>query len=138
MKPTTVDEYIKSLPAEHAASVTELRGMIRQAVPKATEAFKWAQPVYESNGPAIWIKAYKSYVNIGFWRGADMQDVHSLLLGDGDRMRHIKLTSVKDIHKKALTDYLKQAIELNATLGNPTIRRQKMRFRLGQQVKSKK
>lgn len=122
MKPTNVDEYIASLPAEHAVIVSELRSIVKKAAPKATEAYKWAQPVYESNGPMVWIKAYKSYVNIGFWRGTEMQDKHGLLAGDGDRMRHVKLTTLPDIKKNALADYIKQAIALNQAKGDPTKR----------------
>ena len=125
MKPTNVDEYVASLPAEHAAIVSELRGIVKKAAPKASEAYKWAQPVYEANGPMVWIKAYSKYVNIGFWRGTEMQDKHGLLDGDGDRMRHVKLTTVKDIKKGALTDYIKQAIKLNAEKGDPTKRMKK-------------
>lgn len=120
MKPTNVDQYIASLSADHAAIVSELRGIIKKAAPKATEAYKWAQPVYESNGPMIWIKAYTSYVNIGFWRGTELQDKYGLLAGDGTRMRHVKLQAVKDIKKGALTDYIKQALKLNALHGDPT------------------
>ena len=123
MKAATVDQYIASLPAEHGAIVSALRSLIKKVAPKATEAYKWAQPVYEHNGPAIWIRAYKSYVNIGFWRGAEMQDAHALLAGEGDRMRHVKLMSVKDINKKALGDYVKQAMRLNEVKGNPTMRK---------------
>jgi hypothetical protein len=122
MKPTTVDEYVASLPAEHAAIVSELRNIVKKAAPKATEAYKWAQPVYETNGPMIWIRAYKSYVNIGFWRGTEMIDKHELLEGDGERMRHVKLNTIKDIKKGALTDYIKQAVKLNLAKGNPTLR----------------
>jgi len=122
MKPTNVDEYVASLPANHADIVNELRGMIKKAAPKATEAYKWAQPVYELHGPLIWIRAYKSYVNIGFWRGTELQDKHGLLEGEGDRMRHVKLASIQDIKKSALTDYIKQAVRLNETKGNPARR----------------
>lgn len=73
----------------------------------------------------IWIKAYTKYVNIGFWRGTEMQDKHGLLAGDGDRMRHVKLTTIQDIKKTALTDYIKQAIKLNAVSGDPTKRMKK-------------
>lgn len=43
MKPTTVDQYVSALPAEHAAIVNQLRAIIKKAAPKATEAYKWAQ-----------------------------------------------------------------------------------------------
>jgi hypothetical protein len=122
VKPTNVDQYVTSLPADHAAIVSELRGIVKKAAPKATEAYKWAQPVYESDGPMIWIKAFTKYVNIGFWRGTEMQDKYGLLEGDGDRMRHVKIATLKDIKKGALTDYIKQAVKLNKEKGDPTKR----------------
>ena len=108
MKPTNVDQYVAGLPADHAAIVTELRGIVKKAAPKATETFKWAQPVYEANGPMIWIKAFTNYVNIGFWRGTEMQDKNGLLEGDGERMRHVKLHSCER-YQKGRADRLRQA-----------------------------
>lgn len=119
----TVDDYIAGLPAEQAAIVTELRAIIRKAAPKAEEAVKWAQPVYSSGGPMIFIKAHAKHVNFGFWRGAQMKDAKGLLVGDGDRMRHMKLASAKDINKAACADFVKQALALNAKHGDPTRRK---------------
>lgn len=120
VKPKTVDEYVKSLDDWQAEIVTALREQVKNAVPDATEAFKWAQPVYEVNGPFCYIKAFSKYVNFGFWRGVDLDDPHGLLEGSGDRMRHVKLTSAKEIRKKALQDYLRAAADLNRTKGDPT------------------
>jgi hypothetical protein len=123
MKVKTVDEYVNGLRPEQAEIVAALRDLVRGAAPKATESIKWAQPVYESDGPVIFIKAHKSHVNIGFWRGAEMDDPEGLLQGDGDRMRHVKIASFKDIHKKALQSFVRQAVRLNAQRGDPTRRR---------------
>lgn len=125
MAEKTVDAYIASLSKDKAKIVSELRAVVRQAAPKATESIKWAQPVYESDGPMIWIKAFTNNVNIGFWRGAEMSDPKGLLEGDGNRMRHVKIADVKDINKKALTDFVKQAVKLNKTKGDPTKRMHK-------------
>ena len=47
---------------------------------------KWSQPVYEDDfGPFCFMKAHKNHVNIGFWRGAVMNDPENLLEGDGKR-----------------------------------------------------
>ena len=122
MKPTSVEQYIAQLPTEQSVIVQELRALVTKNAPKATEAFKWSQPVYEQGGPMIWMKAHKNYVNFGFWRGAEMQDKHGLLQGDGDKMRHIKIATLKDIKKGAFADYIKQAVKLNAEKGDPTKR----------------
>jgi len=84
---------------------------------------KWAQPVWEWNGPMIWMKAYPKHVDIGFWRGTEMDDPKKVLTGDGERMRHIKITSVDDIPADALRELVKQAVQLNTAKGNPTLGR---------------
>ena len=120
MTEKTVDAYIQSLPADKGEIVTALRALVRAAAPKASESIKWAQPVYEVSGPVVWIKAHKQHVNVGFWRGAELPDPQGLLEGDGDRMRHVKLTSLKDIKKGALTAFIKAAVKLNQEKGDPT------------------
>ena len=65
----------------------------------------------------IYIKAFKSSVNIGFWRGESMQDKYNLLSGTGDRMRHVKISTLKEIKKSAIADFTKQAIRLNEETG---------------------
>ncbi len=120
MKPKSVDEYVTSLDDWQAEIVTALREQVKKAVPDAKEAFKWAQPVYEVNGPFCYIKAFSKYVNFGFWRGIDLDDPQGLLEGAGDKMRHVKLTSVKDIRENAFQDYLRTAANLNRRKGDPT------------------
>ena len=51
--------------------------------------------MYESNGPFAYIRAFKSYVNCGFWRNAD------------------------EIDEPALAAFVKDAVRLNADLGDP-------------------
>ena len=66
------------------------------------------------------IKAFKNNVNFGFWRGTDIQDPKGLLQGSGDKMRHVKVTSLGDIDVNAFTDFVHQAVELNQAKGDPT------------------
>ena len=62
----------------------------KQFASYAKEVIKWSQPVYEDDfGPFCFMKAHKNHVNIGFWRGAVMNDHENLLEGDGKR-RHIE------------------------------------------------
>jgi hypothetical protein len=122
MPAKTVDEYVASLPASQAEIVQALRQIVRAAAPQASEAIKWAQPVYDDNGPVAWIRAHRAHVNIGFWRGAELDDPHGLLEGDGDKMRHIKLAGLKAVKKGALTALIKQAVRLNREKGSPARR----------------
>jgi len=52
-----------------------------------------------------------------------MDDPKKVLTGDGERMRHIKITSVDDIPADALRELVKQAVKLNTDKGNPTLGR---------------
>jgi hypothetical protein len=53
----TVDGYLAALPPEVREIAERLRHIVRQAAPGARESIKWAQPVYEDNGPFAYIKA---------------------------------------------------------------------------------
>lgn len=116
----TVDAYITQLEEWQAEIVSKVRTIILEAAPEADESIKWAQPVYEVNGPFAYIKAFKNSVNFGFWRGLDIHDPHGLLQGTGEKMRHIRLTSLEDIDGEAFTDFIHQAVKLNLSKGDPT------------------
>jgi len=120
MNKTTVDGYIAQLENRQAEIVSEVRKIILTAVPEADEAIKWAQPVYSLNGPFAYIKAFKNSVNFGFWRGVDINDPGGLFEGSGEKMRHVRLTSMDDIDQQVFADFVKQAVSLNLTKGDPT------------------
>ena len=116
----TVDRYIDDLDGWQAEVVATLRRLIRDTAPDATESIKWSQPVFEANGPFCYIRAFKSHVNFGFWRGAEIADPQGLLEGSGDKMRHVKLSGAEDIRTGAFQDMVRSAVRLNRSLGNPT------------------
>jgi hypothetical protein len=119
----TVDEYIAAFDDWRTDAMKRLREVVKEGAPHSAVAIKWAQPVWEWNGPMIWMKAYPKHVDIGFWRGTEMDDPKKVLTGDGERMRHIKITSVDDIPADALVELVKQAVKLNTAKGNPTLGR---------------
>ncbi|MGZ6270849.1 MAG: DUF1801 domain-containing protein [Candidatus Limnocylindrales bacterium] len=118
----TVDAYVATLPDWQAELVGELRRIMRAAAPEATEALKWAQPVYERNGPFAWIKGHRDHVNIGFWRGIELADPEGLLDGEGERMRHLGLRDGDPVPEATLIAWIREAVELNERLGDPTRR----------------
>lgn len=118
-----VDSYVAALEAPVQKIVTALRLLVKEAAPDAVESIKWAQPVYETNGPFAYIKVFPTHVNFGFWRGAQISkiaDPTGLLTGDGMKMRHIKLVSTANIHRNLLQDMVRAAITLNRVHGDPT------------------
>ncbi|MFC1950927.1 DUF1801 domain-containing protein [Chloroflexota bacterium] len=115
-----VDGYITTVGEPLATIVSKLRQIILMTAPGVYESIKWAQPVYESDGPFAYIRAYANHVDLGFWRGIDIRDPKDLLEGKGEKMRHIKFTNTADIDASAISEFVVQAIQLNRVLGNPT------------------
>ena len=120
MAAKTIDEYIEGLGGDwRAETVTTLRRVVDQAAPGTTSVIKWAQPVWESNGPFAYIKAFSQSVNIGFWRGVQLDAPAGTLVGEGDRMKHLTLREGDAIPADDLAGFVRQAVELNAELGSP-------------------
>jgi len=116
----TVDEYVKGLENWQAEIVSILRNLVIEAAPKAVEGFKWNQPVFEWNGPFVYIKAFKNHINFGFWRGIDLPDPEGILSGTGKKMRHVQLRAVEDIDRDQLQMFVRVALALNDRKGDPT------------------
>ena len=117
----SIEDYAKKLNGWQQKMVLELVGLIREVAPKATGSIKWAQPVFEHQGPFAFIKPAKAHVTFGFWRGAALTDADGLLTG-GDRMKHLKIASGDAVPRKELTKLIREAIRLNEREGDPTKR----------------
>jgi uncharacterized protein YdhG (YjbR/CyaY superfamily) len=62
-KPTTVTEYIAAAPREAQQKLREIRAILRQVAPNATEALKWGSPVFEERRILFAFAAFKSHLN---------------------------------------------------------------------------
>lgn len=120
VKASTVEGYVRGLPSPQATIVNRLRALVREAAPEAVETMKWAQPVFEANGPFAHIKAQGKSVNFGFWRGTLLNDPDDKLVGDGEKMRHLKISTLKDIRSDVIRALVRGAVLLNRHLGDPT------------------
>lgn len=118
----SVDEYVASLAPEQRALVDALRTLVKSAARGAVETFKWSQPVYESNGPFAYIKAHRSHVTFGFWRGVELSGDSGLLVSSGSKMAHLKIRSLDEIPEAELRRLVREAVKLNAAKGDPTRR----------------
>jgi len=118
----TLEQYTEALPPEQQKIVGALIALVRETAPDATGSVKWAQPVFEQNGPFCYIRAYRDHVNFGFWRGAEMVSGRGSLEGAGDRMAHVKLARAAEIRRPLFQKWIREAVELNAVKGDPTHR----------------
>ncbi|MCR9246092.1 MAG: DUF1801 domain-containing protein [bacterium] len=58
-----------------------------------------------------YVDAFKAHVNLGFFRGAELEDSTGLLMGTGKYMRHVKLSPDREIDAIALRTLIDAAYE---------------------------
>ena len=65
-EPTTVDEYLASLPDERRLAMTQLRQAINAAAPEATEVLAYKMPALRSHGDQFLVSydAYKAHYSL--------------------------------------------------------------------------
>ena len=79
-------------------------------------SIKWGAPVYTlQNKNVVGLGAFKSYVGLWFFNGALLEDkdkvLHNAQEGKTKAMRQWRFSAEKDIKKRLVTRYLKEAIE---------------------------
>jgi hypothetical protein len=57
-----------------------------------------------------YIAPYRSHVNLGFYRGAFLNDPEGLLEGKGKRLRHLEISDAGSANSAALKHLIRQAI----------------------------
>jgi hypothetical protein len=106
----TVDEYIAALPGELASAAAQIRLLVGRELPDASEAIKWAQPVWSiGREPVCYLKAASRHVTFGFWRGASFHDPSGRLESGGQVMAHVKVRGASDVDEPLFMDWLRQA-----------------------------
>lgn len=82
-KPTTIDEYITSFPAETQKILQKLREDLQKMIPDAKQKISYAIPTFTLNGNLIHFAGYKNH--IGLYPGGkaievladDLKDYHT-------------------------------------------------------------
>jgi hypothetical protein len=112
-----IEKFIAALPESKRELALKVRDIILKSDKTIEETIKWGNLTFVSNGINLgFIYTYKSvpYINLGYIRAVDLSDPKKLLEGTGKGMRHIKIGSGKDIDKKQITSWTKEAVQLNA------------------------
>lgn len=64
-KPTTIDEYIATFPAEVQEILQKVRETVKTAAPQATEAISYGMPTFKLEGNLVHFGAFKEH--LGFY-----------------------------------------------------------------------
>lgn len=123
LRGTSVDDYIAGRMTGWQAEVArEIVELFASVAPEAKPVVKWSQPVFELDGPVAYMRSAKAHLTFGFWRGADLDDPAGLLEGDGDRMKHLKISARADFDRGVAERLIRQAVRLNREQGDPARR----------------
>ena len=111
----TVDEFVEAKVApEFRPTVAAIRGLVKECAPGAEELISYGMPVYKGKNIFAWINPPKKDVTFSFPRGIQMEDRYGLLRGTAKGgTRHVRMRSIGDVNKPALTDYILQAVKLD-------------------------
>ena len=122
VKGRTIASYVSKLQPWQQKVAHAIGELVAEAAPRATGSIKWAQPVWEHEGPFAFLRAAKGHVTLGFWRGGELDDRGLPLEGDGERMKHLKIREGETV-PHAIGALIRDAVALNEKLGSPTKKR---------------
>ena len=118
---TLIDERIRELGDWRGKTLSEVRGIIREADPDVVEEWKWVKPtnpgtpVWSHNGGVCTGESYKNVVKLTFFKGAALNDPSGLFnssLG-GKVRRAIDINENDKINQSALKNLIREAVALN-------------------------
>ncbi len=113
----TIDDVLGSVDESLTQIVHRLRQLIIDVDPDTTEQPRPGDRALSYGvGPRKMLDGYayimpqKSYVNLGFYRGAHLPDPMRLLEGTGKDLRHVKVRSLADVDREGMRDLIAAAV----------------------------
>lgn len=106
-----VTEYICKASAEQIATLETLRQLIHESVEDVTEEIKWNMPVFCKMKDFAYIRFAKKHITLGFYHIDKLIDPDNLLEGEGNTLKHIKITQLDNTQKQQIKKWLKQITE---------------------------
>ncbi len=97
--------------------MVRLRDLVLEVHPDAYEVVRLGERAASYGcGPRkmidgyAYIMAFRSWVNLGFFRGTSLPDPEGLLEGTGVRLRHVKVRSVDDAERPGVRRLIQEAL----------------------------
>ena len=113
------DGYVAGIAGWQRGLVETLRATVLEAAP-LEERIKWTHLVYFWNGPVLLIRAEAVRVLFGFWRGKRLRAIEPRLTPGGKfELATMVLHEGDDVDPGTVTRLVREAVRLNADLGNP-------------------
>ena len=114
-----IDGRIKELGDWRGERLARIRALIKQALPKVVEEWKWrGVPTWYDGGALICTgETYKSVVKVTFFKGASVEDPAGLFNSslDGNARRAIDLHEGDKLNEAAFKKLVRAAAAVNAS-----------------------
>ena len=109
-KPKTLEEILKNVTPEQKEITQKLRSLINNAVPDAMETVRRGKITFVTSGKDFArISVYTDHVDLQLIGGTKLSSSLLKGTGSGKDLRHIKITSVKNIDETEFTRLLRDA-----------------------------
>lgn len=114
----TFDELLADSEATMRPIASRLREIVLEVHPEAVEVVRLGDraatfglgPKKMSEG-YCYVLPYKSWVNLGFYKGAELPDPDGLLEGTGVKLRHVKFRSLEAADTAAIRALIEESLE---------------------------
>ena len=110
-----IDARISELGDWRGATLSMLRGLVKDADPGVVEEWKWNIPVWSHDGLICTGEAYKNAVKLTFAKGASLEDPAGLFNAslEGNTRRAIDLHEGDEVDRDAFKTLIRAAVALN-------------------------
>ena len=106
----TVDEILSNIPTQQKTIVEELRILITNVVSDVVEKVRDGRIVYAIGGKDfVWINPFTGHVDLEFMCGARLAPKELKGRGKKSNVKHMTITTKKDINDAALNELIKEA-----------------------------
>ncbi len=113
----TFEDLLDLTEASQKPTLIRLREIILSIDPEACEVVRLGDrsatyglgPKKMSEG-YVYILPYTAWVNLGFYKGADLPDPDGMLEGTGKKLRHVKIRSLADADRPSIGVLIRAAL----------------------------
>ena len=109
-KTSVATKYISGQPADKAALLKKLHGLVMRGMPTAEVVTKWGIPVYTIDGTNVCaIASFKEHVALNFFVPANVLPDPKMKLEGGKTNRTLRVQSASEIDDAAVVRWVKAA-----------------------------
>jgi hypothetical protein len=111
--PDPIEEFLSNYPEQIRTIVGELRKTVTSVMHKVHEFLYYDAVNFSVNdsplGRICYISPMQTHVTLGFLFGAELDDQHHLLQGNGKRARHVTIRKLEEAKNPAVKELIKAA-----------------------------